>query len=145
MSNQSNQVEHPNGGIRLMDGRVIPAYRLILTGEEVDNSLSLDTDAISRKKRFLQLRDEKREYLRQRALFYEHAWLFIANAERILNDSRMFLAPVPVTNGLAYTGEGGFRKPTLGIYVEWWTQFAKASHTKDGMPLVYLAGSPLSG
>lgn len=146
MNNQSNQVEHPDSSIRLMDSRVIPAYRLMLTrDEEIDNSLSLDTDAISRRKRFLQLRDKTRESLRQRSLFYEHAWLFIVNAEKILNDSRMFLAPIPFTNGLAYTGVGGFRKPTLGIYVEWWTQFHKASHTKDGMPLVYLAGSPLSG
>lgn len=137
--------------ISLMDGRVIEAYPLDKEEPAVNNKLSLDTTGeylvLSKKRKPLPLVDaEYREERRRReAEFYSNAWLFIAKADRILSDSRLFLTPVPMVNGLAYTGTSGFRRPTLGVYVEWWKLHYEASHTKNGAPLWYLAGSPLSG
>lgn len=51
-------------------------------------------------------------------LFTENAWFLLDNAETIFSDSRMFLSPVKVQNGLAYTSTSGFWKPTLGVYLE---------------------------
>lgn len=65
-----------------------------------------------------------------------------------MSDSRMFLCPVAICSGLAYTGTSGFARPTLGIYLEWWTHADDAMQTsEDGRRLlVYkMAGSPLSG
>lgn len=80
--------------------------------------------------------------------FYKNAFLFYRNAHRILTDSRMFLTPVPVQSGLAYTGTSGFHYPTLGVYVEWWLN-GDANITKDenGREALtcHIAGSPLSG
>lgn len=84
----------------------------------------------------------------QKKLFTDNAFYLLAHQERIMRDSRMFLAPVAVQNGLAYTGTSGFLAPTLGIYLEWWNECSIALRTdKDGnRSLVYhLAGSPLSG
>lgn len=71
--------------------------------------------------------------------------LILDNAERILSDSRMFLAPLQIQNGFAYTGISGFLRPTLGVYVEWWKEYYKESHDKDGNPIWFISGSPLSG
>ena len=79
-------------------------------------------------------------------LFTDNAFLLLANRERILNDSRMLLVQVNVSNGLAYCGP--FPTATLGAYIEWWIN---APHSvifdQDGrMSLVWrLSGSPLSG
>lgn len=84
----------------------------------------------------------------QKKLFTDNAFYLLAHQERIMRDSRMFLAPVAVQNGLAYTGTSGFLAPTLGIYLEWWNECSIALRTdKDGnRSLVFhLAGSPLSG
>lgn len=84
----------------------------------------------------------------QKKLFTDNAFYLLAHSERIMRDSRMFLAPVAVQNVLAYTGTSGFHTPTLGIYLEWWNECSVALRTdKDGnRSLVFhLAGSPLSG
>ena len=52
-------------------------------------------------------------------LFVRNAFYLCAHRERIMSDSRMFLCPVAVRNGLAYTGTAGFTRPTLGVYLEW--------------------------
>ena len=69
--------------------------------------------------------------------------------ERILSDSRMFLCPIPIQNGIAYTGTSGFRRPTLGVYIEWLLNCPNASMWNEGNGekwIVYhLSGSPLSG
>ena len=65
-----------------------------------------------------------------------------------VTDSRMFLAPVPVQSGLAYIGTSGFRRPTLGVYVEWWMTCIPAIISRlhnDTWLVYYIAGSPLSG
>ena len=89
-----------------------------------------------------QLREEERN------VFLPNAFFLLYHADRILSDSRMFLAPIPVQSGIAYTGTSGFRNPTLGIYIEWWHNCPESHwHDKEGNPtLVYhLAGSPLTG
>ena len=80
--------------------------------------------------------------------FSDHAFYFLKHADRIFKDSRMFLAPVQVSNGLAYIGTNGFNNPTLGVYLEWWLNCkADVRHDKDGKDaLTYkIAGSPLTG
>lgn len=84
----------------------------------------------------------------EKELFLRHAFLFFRNAHRILSDSRMFLAPVPIQSGLAYTGTSGLRAPTLGVYIEWWINCdVEVTKDKDGNDALtyHIAGSPLSG
>ena len=90
--------------------------------------------------------EEEKEQLR---LFLDNAFVLLANRERILSDSRMFLCPLPFCrNGLAYTGTSGFQRPTLGIYLEFWMTCDQACvvDDNDGKWLLHhIAGSPLSG
>ena len=85
---------------------------------------------------------------RRLTLFLQNAHRLIGESDRIMADSRMFLAPVPIRNGLAYTGTSGLRNPTLGVYIEWWRNY-ECAWTKDKygarQPIYYIAGSPLSG
>ena len=86
------------------------------------------------------------EKQRQHDLFVANAFYLIAHRDRILKDSRMFLAPVPIFSGLAYSGS--FSRPVLGAYLEWWKTCpgAMRKDSKGRISLVYkLAGSPLSG
>ncbi|MCQ2218084.1 MAG: hypothetical protein MJZ33_06305 [Paludibacteraceae bacterium] len=82
-----------------------------------------------------------------RRLFLKNAFLFFRNAHRIFSDSRMFLAPVPIENGLSISGKCR-STPTLGIYLEWWLN-CEVDTTKDkegNDALTYRwGGSPLSG
>ena len=84
----------------------------------------------------------------QRQLFLDNAFYLLAHRERILSDSRMFLCPVAVQSGLAYTGTSGFRNPILGVYLEWWPLVPDAMQI-DGSGrrglVCQLSGSPLSG
>lgn len=75
--------------------------------------------------------------------FCENAFLFLANADLIFSDSRMFLAQVNVHNGLAYSG--GFAQGCLGGYLEWWIYGRYHSIDKKGRPIWFISGSPLSG
>lgn len=81
-------------------------------------------------------------------LFLQNAHRLIDRSDRIMEDSRMFLAPLPIRNGLAYTGTSRLRNPTLGVYIEWWRNH-KSAWTEDDygelQPIYYIAGSPLSG
>ncbi len=78
-------------------------------------------------------------------VFTENAWFFFENSEKIFSDSRMFLAPVKVQNGLAYTGTSGLRHPTLGVYLEWWKNYEEAAVDANDNLVWYISGSPLSG
>lgn len=145
------EFKHPEGKIKLLNGNILDCYPLEQSQVKVDNELALDTTGIYMsvdKKPTLPMEetDERKEI--DRKAFIENAFLFIENRDRILSDSRMFLCPIPISSGLAYTGTSGFRLPTLGIYLEWWEHCANANMMeKDGKKwLVYhLAGSPLSG
>ena len=57
--------------------------------------------------------DKKKEM----ELFLKNAFRFLANKERIMTDSRMFLCPIPVQSGMTISGTSGFMNPTLGVYL----------------------------
>ena len=136
--------------IKLMDGRELICYRKDDEKQGiVTDELSMDTtgEYFSLKKKPLcaqvsMTREAERQYYHH--LFTENIRLFLEHAEEILSDSRMFFAPVNIHNGLAYTGTSGFHNPTLGIYLEWWLNFADESYDK-GNPIWFISGSPLSG
>ena len=143
----------PEGKIILTDGRVLDCYPLTEQKPEKIESDSLELDLTGqyltigrRKPTPVPKPSATVEELRQ--LFVSNAFYLLAHKERILSDSRMFLCPVAIQNGIAYTGTSGFRKPTLGVYLEWWVLVKEAMHIdkNDCRSLVYqLAGSPLSG
>ena len=84
----------------------------------------------------------------QLKLFVQNAHRLIGESDRIMADSRMFLAPLPIRNGLAYTGTSGMCNPTLGVYIEWWRNYGCAwteDEFGEKQPIYYIAGSPLSG
>ena len=119
--------KHPEGKIQLLNGTVLDCY-------------PLEQPAAAPRSN-----EEKHEEIN---LFVSSAFRFLKYRNRIMSDSRMFLCPVAIQNGIAYTGTSGFRKPTLGVYLEWWGLVKEAMHIdkNDCRSLVYqLAGSPLSG
>ena len=135
----------------LLDGRKIQLYpKAELSNERISGAMGLDTTG-----EYLSLKDKKsevsfdmdkeaeRQYNFQ--IFIENAWFFLEHSEEIMSDSRLFLAPVKIQNGLAYFGTGGFIKPTLGVYLEWWLHMKKSSIDRKGNPIYYISGSPLSG
>lgn len=78
-------------------------------------------------------------------LFARNAHFLFANRERIFSDSRLFLTPVRIMSGMAYTGR--LPMPCLGGYLEWWLHSGQASKGEgDERELVYLvSGSALTG
>lgn len=149
------EVHHPEGKIQLLDGRLLDCYELGEPNEKVDNKMQLDTTgeylSVGKKPHhghMTAMEKVKERKMAERKLFTDNAFVFLDNRERILSDSRMFLCPIQVQSGLAYTGTGGFNHPTLGIYLEWWKYCTSASiiEDNDNEWLVYqIAGSPLSG
>jgi len=140
-------VNHPEGGILLQDGRVINGYSREQPLDKPDNSLRLDTSGV-----YLRVGHKKRPVKKlerddEITLFLNNAWYFYEHYKEICSDSRKFLAYVPAQSGIAYMGNGGFRRPTLGVYVEWWHSCEKATVELDGEKwLVWqVAGSPMSG
>lgn len=139
--------------ITLIDGRELECYPPALPRETVlTDDIALDTTSrylqVGKKARFntgKELAERRKQDEIFDRLFYEHAHLFLANADKILSDSRLFLAPVHVVNGLAYTGTSGLQAPTLGIYIEWWLHHKDASIDSKGRPIWFISGSPLSG
>lgn len=144
--------EFPDNRIVLINGSELVCYPKVVQPDSYsEDRLSLDlsgTYFIIGSKPAVKVEKETTESKELKNFFYKNAFLFFRNAHRILSDSRMFLAPVPVQNGLAYTGTSGFRCPTLGVYIEWWLN-CDANITKDkkGREALtcYVAGSPLSG
>ena len=142
---------HPEGKIQLLNGNVLDCYPLEQPKESPDNDLKLDTTGtylvIGKGKPKPAPKNNEHEE-KERELFLHNAFLFLQHRDRIMSDSRMFLCPIPIQNGLAYTGTSGFRRPTLGVYLEWWLNCEKATVRKEDKTkwLVYcIAGSPLSG
>lgn len=142
--------EFPDNRIVLINGSELVCYpKVVQPVSYSEDKLSLD-----RSGKYLVVGSKpaaKREAAEKDELsdfFFKNAFLFYRNAHRILNDSRMFLAPVPVQNGLMYTGASGFRRPTLGVYVEWWlnceTDITKDKEGRDALTC-YIVGSPFSG
>ena len=84
--------------------------------------------------------DEKKNRMQDLKFFLDHAFDFFKNADRIFQDSRMFLAPVPCPTW------GDFR--TLGIILEWWInsggKFTKDKEGNDALTYEF-AGNPMTG
>lgn len=140
--------------IELIDGTHIEAFPKAAQPETIKkDNLTLDTTGeylqIGRRKRKPKHTNERDAIAQQRGeLLCRNLHRLIAESDKILADSRMFLAPVPIQNGLAYTGTSGFHNPTLGVYIEWWRHHKCAwviDEFGEKQPLVYIAGSPLSG
>lgn len=79
--------------------------------------------------------------------FIQHAFFFLANADRILQDERMAASPIDMGNNLAYLGRNGLAGATLGVYLQWWIDNRTARHDGEGRDALtyFFAGSPLSG
>ena len=150
---ESAEERHPEGAIRLMDGTILtccpkPEEEMQQPEEVVADELPLERTErhFGMGRRRIAPKPEAKEVLRQ--LFIDNAFYLLAHRERILQDSRMFLTPIVAHNGLAYTGTSGFHRPTIGIYLEWWSHCLGTMVISDSgrMSLVYqIAGSPLSG
>lgn len=142
--------EFPDNRIVLINGSELVCYPKVVQPV----SYSEDEFSLDRSGKYLIVgskpaaRKETAEKDEMSDFFFKNAFLFYRNAHRILNDSRMFLAPVPVRNGLMYTGTSGFHRPTLGVYVEWWLNCeAEITKDKEGRDALTcrIVGSPLSG
>lgn len=147
----SNQRANDRLDITLMDGRILSCILKSEQPEEIKmDAFQLDPTGqyltiADKRKPLKESKEQKEKRLYNYSLFAENAWFFFNNAERILNDSRMFFAPVYIENHLAYFGTNGFKNPTLGVYLEWWLNCGKASIDANGNLVWYISGSPLSG
>lgn len=141
--------------ILLLDGRMLKCLPKAEEDAPVDNAMELDTTGVymtvGKGKNVKPQSDEPHP---DRTAFLQNAFLLYESAETIFSDSRMFLAPVPIQSGLAYTGTSGFRSPTLGVYLEFWQRSGMPVTIKKGIYpfarehralLYHIAGSPLSG
>ena len=140
--------------ITLLDGRKLMCYPRVEPTAPIDNSTKLDTtgEYLTLKHRTHTATEPTEEEMQRRQeakkFFTDHAFFFLDHRKQILNDSRMFLAPVPVQSGIAYTGTSGFQCPTLGVYIEWWLNCAPAiigRYRKESWLVYHISGSPLSG
>ena len=150
---EDNHEQLPHNQITLLDGRALDCYPL---AGEVPEKIAEDHLKLDMTGQYFILGTRKpspdpqpsEEVKEQEQLFIRNAFYLLAHKERILSNSRMFLCRVPIQSGLAYTGTSGFNKPTLGVYIEWWTNVGSSMYIdKNGQrTLVYLlSGSPLSG
>ncbi len=133
--------------LKLLSGQELDCWLKTTPTERINNEFSLDTtgEYLPFKKKPLTLNERLAERKRNHQFFTLHISLFIESLDKILSDSRLFLAPVPVQNGMAYTGTGGFRNPVLGVYAQWWRDFRDSSYDNKERPIWYISGSPLSG
>ena len=154
MNNNKSAVT--NNMMTLMNGQQLNVYEKLENvfpqhaNNEVNNTLALDAEDedlfVARRKREIEQRDQKRK--EQREAFVRNLWFFYKHRDVIYQDSRMFMAPVPMINSLAYSGTKGFRAPVLGVYMEWLERCEQAHVSDDnGMhAMIYqFAGSPRSG
>lgn len=154
MNNNKSAVT--NNMMTLMNGQQLNVYEKLdnvfpqHANNEVNNTLALDAEDeylfVARRKREIEQRDQERK--EQREAFVRKLWFFYEHRDVIYQDSRMFMAPVPMVNSLAYTGTRGFRAPVLGVYMEWLERCEQAHVSDDnGMhAMIYqFAGSSRSG
>ena len=143
-------IDFPDNSIVLLNGKELLCYPKGDMPIEVSNgqmTLDMTGEYLGVTKKTA-TKNEKPNLNPEVELFLKNAFLLYNNADRIMNDCRMFLTPVPIKSALAYTGTSGFRNPTLGIYVEWWLNckecLPKDNSGNDALTY-YVAGSPLSG
>lgn len=145
--------QHPQRCIVLTTGETLECFpKATIQGDFTPDHMQLDTTgqylAIGNKPIKKQPVDPNaEEHKKLYKLFTDNAFYLLAHRNRIMRDSRMFLTPIDVQNGLAYTGTSGFNNPTLGIYLEWWQACAGSMRSDKGRRTLvfHLAGSPLSG
>lgn len=147
-----SNIEYPKNSITLMNGAVIECYPKETPQTDVaPDEMKLDRTGVYLRVGNKSLKSQPKpieDVERQKKLFTDNAFFLLSHRERIMKDSRMFLTPLMVQNGLAYTGTSGFHNPSVGIYLEWWTACANAMRIDENgkRSLVFhLAGSPLSG
>lgn len=147
---KESKTEFPENSIVLLNGKELICYpKAEPTADVIDDNLALDATG-----RYFTIGNQRRGKVTEiepntnGKLFTDNAFLFYRNIHRIYSDSRMFLAPVPIQNGMAYTGTSGFHTPTLGVYLEWWlnceVDMTKDTKGKEALTY-YITGSPLSG
>ncbi len=143
--------------ITLLDGRTLTCYENSDSEQPISNELKLDTTGtyfrVGRHGASSKTDEKKGTYdnadsISRSQLFLTYFQTFYSHRERILSDSRMFLARIPMHNGLAYTGTSGFACPTLGILIEWLLTVPYATE-QDEQGRVWMVcsitGSPLTG
>lgn len=155
LSTDIQNEEFPENAIILLDGTKLDCFPKENATKIENDDLKLDTTGvylrIKKSSKQANINNETPQTVTEKDVLKEFFLLravdFLEQAERILGDSRMYLAPVPIQNGLAYTGTSGFNNPTLGIYIEWWLYCNEACQNKGKSPLLtyHLSGSPLSG
>lgn len=148
--NKMDGKSFPKGKIQLIDGRYVDCFPLATDELDLvaDDTLGIDTTGQHRKSRKDQTTVSQKDKEEDKERFLKNAFYLLANKERILTDSRMFLCPIPIQSGMSLSGTSGFKNPTLGVYLQWWEACPGAMRTdKNGRrSLVYhLAGSNLSG
>ena len=74
--------------------------------------------------------------------FKESAWLFLNNTEKIMADSRMFLAPV---YSQSFSPFFSGSRPRIGTFLEWWLHYPQFSCDKEGNPIFCISGNPMTG
>ena len=120
----------------------------------IDNEMKLDTSGVYLRTNHGNPHANPIELHPDRVAFLQSVFFLFENRETIFNDSRMFLAHVPIKSGLAYTGASGFIHPTLGVYLELWERSGMPITIKKGIypfakeykaMLYHIAGSPLTG
>lgn len=83
----------------------------------------------------------------ERLLFIENAHFLLDHKERILYDSRMLLCPIDFNSGMTFADLSAFKRPTLGVYLQWWSVYGGTwtnEHGQKGL-ICKLAGSGLTG
>lgn len=145
-----NPVDTERMTITLLDGHTLQCFPKVEQSQPIDNRMRLDTTgqyfSIGRKK--TEAAPIPPDVVQAKKFFTDHAFFFLDHREKILHDSRMFLAPVPVHSAIAYTGTSGFNRPTLGVYIEWWLNCIPSiigRYRKSSWLVYHIAGSPLSG
>ena len=147
----TNSAPREHNRFQILNGTWLEGYPLKnQSTEQVENDLKLDSTGeylvvAGKKEKKPSPKKQTPEELGR--IFYTNAFLFWEKRNLIFSDSRMFLARVPVQNGLAYVGRSGFIWPTLGIYLEWWERCEQAhfKNKKEERLIWYISGSPLSG
>lgn len=152
---REERVVHPEGKIILMDGRTIDCFPMPDKADVncSEHIVSLDTTSeYFIHKRSVPVSSEAHTDTENekgnRELFLQNAFFLLSMKDRILSDSRLFLTKTPITNGIAYTGTSGFQHVTLGVYIEWWSNFSEVNFTDEsGMQYLVckVSGSPFSG
>lgn len=74
-------------------------------------------------------------------VFENFAHFLLENADRIMNDSRMFFCPI-----YSQVFSPFFKKrPRLGTFIEWWLNYPDISHDNYGNPIFCISGNPMTG